>query len=243
MTKPKTPEQITAKKQAFLRRIFGDDYANKTAEDFVRQAWVDTIRLPVAMRYPFYSDSAPKGSDNRAALQDFAKAETMAIAEKIQNGDSGDYAYEGNLGAADMLAKSGVKIAHISHIVALQKAVTDEHGDNLAGGKLKFGRAQKLLNMYLKYLWCAGKMPEPPHCPFDDIIINRKLQERDDEFWNSFGGVEHLEAQPGHENIWVWTQSDRLENYLVWLAAADEMAKRDNCKSIAEWELFAFEGA
>lgn len=39
-------------------------------------------------------------------------------------------------------------------------------------GTITFGVAQKLLNMYLKYLWCAGMiMHEPPHCPIDSIVL------------------------------------------------------------------------
>ena len=35
----------------------------------------------------------------------------------------------------------------------------------------KYGVAQKLLNLFLKYLWCLGTIAEPPHCPVDRIII------------------------------------------------------------------------
>jgi len=41
----------------------------------------------------------------------------------------------------------------------------------LKDGKISFGRAQKLVNMYLKYLWCLGKFDIPPHCPIDRGIL------------------------------------------------------------------------
>ncbi|MBN3196976.1 hypothetical protein [Pectobacterium versatile] len=37
----------------------------------------------------------------------------------------------------------------------------------------KFGVAQKLLNLLLKYLWCLGNIPEPPYCPVDRIILEK----------------------------------------------------------------------
>ena len=37
----------------------------------------------------------------------------------------------------------------------------------------KYGVAQKLLNLALKYQWCLGIISEPPHCPVDRIVINK----------------------------------------------------------------------
>jgi hypothetical protein len=37
----------------------------------------------------------------------------------------------------------------------------------------KYGVAQKLLNLAVKYLWCLGHIEEPPHCPIDRIVINK----------------------------------------------------------------------
>ena len=37
----------------------------------------------------------------------------------------------------------------------------------------KYGVAQKLLNLALKYHWCLGLVSEPPHCPIDRIIISK----------------------------------------------------------------------
>src|SRR3984957_15472054 len=33
-----------------------------------------------------------------------------------------------------------------------------------------YGVAQKLLNLILKYYWCAGRIGEPPHCAVDRIV-------------------------------------------------------------------------
>jgi hypothetical protein len=48
-----------------------------------------------------------------------------------------------------------------------------KYSDLLVNNKISFGRVQKLINLYLKYLWVFGLAKEPPHCPFDSIIISR----------------------------------------------------------------------
>lgn len=37
----------------------------------------------------------------------------------------------------------------------------------------KYGVAQKLLNLFLKYQWCLDMIAEPPHCPVDRIVIDQ----------------------------------------------------------------------
>lgn len=60
---------------------------------------------------------------------------------------------------------------HIANIQALV-AFGSSAGANLLGPDgYKFGVAQKLLNLLLKYLWCLGHIPEPPHCPVDRLIL------------------------------------------------------------------------
>jgi len=76
--------------------------------------------------------------------------------------------------------------------------------------KIRFGTLQKLVNLYLKYLWCLGWLEnEPLHCPFDGIIL-KELNITDN-----------------------WTESDDVERYHVWVDKAREAAG----SSIAQWEL------
>ena len=227
--KPKTSEEVAAKKREFLRRVFRGNEA-----DFIRQAWRDATG-----HARIYNANAPIGSEERGEVKDFAQAKTVKIAAKIKADDDGGFVYSGEsetaTAAVGMLVESGVSIAHIGHVIALRDAVTDEHGGSLADGNMRFGFAQKLLNMYLKYMWCAGEMPTPPHCPFDRRIIFGALPNHQDEFWGALGQMGEI--------TWNWTQSDSVEDYLVWLAAADEMKKHGKYNSLAEWELFEFEGA
>ena len=58
---------------------------------------------------------------------------------------------------------------HIENIESLQQHTT-AFGKLLTNGQFNFGVSQKLLNLYLKYLWCLGIIPEPPHFPVDRII-------------------------------------------------------------------------
>ncbi|MGI9337838.1 MAG: hypothetical protein ACR2P4_04935 [Gammaproteobacteria bacterium] len=243
MTDKKTKQQIEDKKDKFLRGIFPGGYAEKTGEDFAHRAWTDTFRTQENMLNPFFAASAPGGSRERAAVQQFVKNKTMEIAGKIPG--------IGKKPAGIIWNPAGIFIrrstlprddtAHIRRIGELKNAVTTEHGHHIKCGKLLFGRAQKMLNMYLKYMWCAKKTDEPPHCPFDDRVIRRGLPKRDDPFWQTLGGMEYLERQRKHRKIWDWSQSNGATDYRVWLAAAAAMKKRGGYDSIAEWELFAGE--
>ena len=77
----------------------------------------------------------------------------------------------------------------------------------------KYGIAQKLLNLALKYYWCLGEIEEPPHCPVDKIIIDQTI----------YRGIN-------------WTQMLSEEEYLEIISAIKTMSDQDKC-SISQWEL------
>ena len=58
---------------------------------------------------------------------------------------------------------------HIENINKVKK-YTSNFDKLLTNGQFNFGISQKLLNLYLKYLWCLDIIPEPPHFPVDRII-------------------------------------------------------------------------
>ena len=73
----------------------------------------------------------------------------------------------------------------------------------------------KLLNLQLKYLWCAGMVKKPPHCPVDRIILEKtKLR--------------------GKCN---WTEIDSIERYEEVIQVFTEQADSEGFKHIADWEL------
>ena len=103
--------------------------------------------------------------------------------------------------------------SHIKNIEYLADNLSKKYAEILAGGRFRIGSAQKALNLYLKYLWCAGyiSMP-PPHCPFDRKIIAEL---------------------PGCNGI-NWTELDCIENYKCLVEAANDKSQG---VCLAEWEL------
>jgi len=107
--------------------------------------------------------------------------------------------------------------AHIASIQAISN-FTSNYSKLLKGGKLNFGISQKLLNLYLKYLWCQNKLGVPPHFPVD-----RRIQER-------------LNFKP----IISWTKINKVDDYMKIISFARKN-KEAKYKSIAEMELAYFE--
>ena len=108
--------------------------------------------------------------------------------------------------------------AHEDNIIALSASLSASHGPTLLGGRFRIGSAQKALNLFLKYLWCIGEVPEPPHCPFDLQIITKL-------------------PRAVRCN---WTELDSIETYRALVAAAKAVAAG---RSLAEWELAEYNGA
>jgi len=104
---------------------------------------------------------------------------------------------------------------HVENIKRICENTKDEYDDIIKGGKLNIGRAQKLLNLYLKYLWCLGEIAEPPHCPIDRKIIKK--------------------VESG-SNITSWTNMKEINQYEDLIEKIRKKAKEKNL-SIAEWEL------
>jgi len=64
---------------------------------------------------------------------------------------------------------------HIQSIDQLKKKIDTKFEEILKDGRITFGVAQKIFNLYLKYRWCLGKIKTPVHCPLDRTIIHEKL--------------------------------------------------------------------
>ena len=78
----------------------------------------------------------------------------------------------------------------------------------------KYGVAQKMLNLALKYYWCLGEIKEPPHCPVDRIVIDKTI----------------------YRNKINWTEILTEEDYLKVIEAVRNLAKGKEY-SIPLWEL------
>jgi hypothetical protein len=105
------------------------------------------------------------------------------------------------------------------HIANIEEVIETNKNPILGNdGKLKFGTVQKLLNLYLKYLWCSDRISQPPpHCPVDSIILGHSKSFRNER----------------------WTQLDCPDQYMLYIEELRAIAKDQNT-ILAEWELDTF---
>jgi hypothetical protein len=101
---------------------------------------------------------------------------------------------------------------HVTNICSIAETITRAHAPLLRDGRFRLGPAQKALNLFLKYLWCAGTIPIPPHCPFDYLIISK------------------LEKSAQCR----WTELDDVSQYQRLVDAARQQARG---VPLAQWEL------
>jgi hypothetical protein len=103
---------------------------------------------------------------------------------------------------------------HVEFIAQTAERFSRAHAGSLHRGRLRFGVAQKLINLHLKYLWVAGVVPaEPPHCPLDGIV-------------RDLAGLQY-----------DWTTSDSRDEYVEAIAQLREVARP---RSLSVWELEEF---
>lgn len=114
----------------------------------------------------------------------------------------------------ELIAKrlsNGEAVNLYQEIRQLADSISMEFSDILAG-RFKIGTAQKALNLYLKFLWCLGLCPEPPHLPLD-----RRVQEA---------------AKLPVKN---WTEMDDIDAYREVIASLERRLPAGS--SLAQWEL------
>lgn len=161
-------------------------------------------------------------------LNEFA---TMSIMAALSTRDSTNPIYKKNLSKEDktritefneftrnkllkysqQYKKPISEIRHIKNIEKLSTDITKKYRDILHRNKFRIGITQKLLNLYLKYLWSIDKIPMPPHCPFDKNIISK---------------MNILNIN--------WTSLNNIKDYKLLVKQAKKHA---GTKSLAEWEL------
>lgn len=113
---------------------------------------------------------------------------------------------------------------HSANIQRIADDLTNEFAERglLHENRFRIGIAQKALNLFLKYLWCLGKVATPPHSPFDDGIIAR------------------LPLSQEQKGSLRWTKLDSMADYQILIAAASTQIKTDGYASLSEWELANF---
>jgi len=106
---------------------------------------------------------------------------------------------------------------HIRTIEEIADKMTAEFKHCLFRGRFRIGTSQKAFNLYLKYMWCLDRAAQPPHCPFDGIII-QKLSA-------------HLDRKI------LWTRLDSPDDYRALVDAGLKEIRQTGHKSLSEWEL------
>ena len=121
----------------------------------------------------------------------------------------------------DLLIKAGneyqVAITcekHLANINLIKNESIKKFKDILENDSLTLGTSQKLLNLYLKYLWTLNRIPAPPHCPLDSKIINMLPR------------INNVENR--------WTKIDSENDYMYYINEIEKLADGD---TIANWEL------
>jgi hypothetical protein len=105
---------------------------------------------------------------------------------------------------------------HIEYIVQTAEDLSMYLGTCLHANRFRIGVSQKLINLYLKYLWTAGHCPEPLHCPIDGRIRDT-------------AGINY-----------DWTTNDSIADYQGAISLLKERAGK---LSVATWELTNFRRA
>jgi len=134
-----------------------------------------------------------------------------------------------NIALTQYVTKTVDKDTHISNIKSISGFTAEsEFSYLLNNGQLNFGISQKLLNLYLKYLWCMDKIETPPHFPVDRII---------QENLNKEAKKYSIEAR----EITAWTQMETESEYMEVILYAINILERSDFKNLAELELELFE--
>ncbi|TIH16606.1 hypothetical protein D0S45_09350 [Marinifilum sp. JC120] len=109
---------------------------------------------------------------------------------------------------------------HVYNIEQLVKFMTAGYSDALESKRFRFGSAQKIFNLTLKYYWVMDEIEEPPHAPIDSYIAEAV----------GWGGS-------SKNGGYKWTKSTSGGEYLKVIESCKKVSKFYGL-SIAQWELF-----
>lgn len=164
--------------------------------DFLRNEFLTLSFMGASQHVRIYAEGV--GEADRVKLRNAVRERLKAIEETYANGDVSES-------------------EHVANIAALADGLSADFAPLLADGRFRIGPAQKALNLYLKYLWCADCIPRPPHCPVDAIV---------------------LRAADAPADI-LWSKIDSVGAYLAAIAHLRTAAATT---TLADWELQAWNG-
>jgi len=110
---------------------------------------------------------------------------------------------------------------HYRKIVEMSDLISETYKKILINGRFRIGVSQKVMNLFLKYMWTAGYIKMPFHCPFDSIIKSKLIKDSN------------------HTYLPDWTMLDSIEEYKKYVTMASIKAAKVNL-TIAEWELVSW---
>lgn len=106
---------------------------------------------------------------------------------------------------------------HIQRIEQLAAILTHKYRKVLFDGRFRIGVSQKIINLFLKYMWSMDEISEPCHCPIDGIIKSQ------------------IQKRQGRIKLVDWTMLDDINDYKDYISVVKLIAK-DYKLSIAQWE-------
>ncbi len=110
---------------------------------------------------------------------------------------------------------------HYRKIIELSDQISETYRKILINGRFRIGVSQKVMNLFLKYMWTSGYIKMPYHCPFDSIIKSKLIKDSN------------------HTYLQDWTMLDSIEEYEKYVTMASIKAAQMNL-TIAEWELVSW---
>ena len=126
---------------------------NDKMQFIVNELWILAWAASVQRAKLYKKDMDPTSKEVSKFREDIIRFLSEKIIPKYANGCSEEQHYK-----------------NIDDLIAYVNKV---YPGILTQSGYKYGVAQKLLNLALKYYWCLGLVQEPPHCPIDRIIINK----------------------------------------------------------------------
>ena len=109
---------------------------------------------------------------------------------------------------------------HKQNIINLSNGVSNKFSKILYNSRFRIGTSQKVLNLYLKYLWCMDKIQTPPHCPIDKIILDILAKKSSDKNQRRIFNIS-------------WTKLDDIDKYFKIIQEARTIVGDD----LSTWEL------
>jgi hypothetical protein len=117
-----------------------------------------------------------------------------------------------------MIISDGMKEdVHLKKISELPDKLTQNYSIILHEGFFRIGIAQKIINLFLKYMWSLGRIPEPCHCPIDGIVKSKILKEN-----------------PAVK-LADWTALNSIDEYKSYINIIKELSSKNGI-SVARWE-------